>query len=254
MYRLSVRLLLQVNYLNMNKKIAICLSGIPKYWNKSYESIRKWIPEADIFIHAWKIHDNAEINASTAYSCGSYNNIAQLNYQDIINCYNPKKSNVQDFYIKKDYFEAQRLRYFSGKNVNRGGSSGVSQLSMFYSLREACRLKTLYERENNFVYDIVIRMRFDSDIKTFVDLQSLECEDNLYIPNGRDWGGINDQFCFGSSKTLDMVCECYTFYDVLVEKANFFAPEAVFKQHIEMFLKSDNIKRENILIEINNTV
>lgn len=236
----------------MDKKIAICLSGIPKYWNKSYESIKKHIPYADIFIHIWKIYENSEINENTSYNWGSYDNIAQIDYNKLLEMYSPKKHCIQNFSTKKEYFEKQRAKYFLNENVARGGGSSISQLSMFYSLREACRLKNLYEKENNFIYDTVVRMRFDSEIRGFTDLQTLNCENNLYIPEGRDWGGINDQFFFGSSEVVDMVCECYTFYDILVEKANFYGPEVVFKEHLETFLLPQNIKRENFLIEINN--
>jgi hypothetical protein len=240
----------------MNKKIAICLSGIPKYWEKGLTSFQSFLPYADIFIHIWKIHENSEINKYTSGNWGAYNNITQIDYNKLLQLYGPKKYFIQDFNIKKEYFAKQKAKYFLNKNdtrgVRRGEEQSLSQLSMFYSLREACRLKNLHEKENNFIYDTVVRMRFDSEIRSIPDLQTFNCEDNIYIPEGRDWGGINDQFFFGSSAVMDMVCECYTFYDILVEKTNFYGPEVVFKKYLETFLPPQNIKRENFFIEINN--
>jgi hypothetical protein len=234
------------------KKIAVCLSGIPKFWNKSYESIKQWLPTADIFIHTWKINDNSEVNENTCYSPNAYNNIAATDY-NLVHAYNPKKYIIQDFVLKKKFFENQCEKYFSNfENPPAGNKNSISQLSMFYSLREACRLKASHERENSFTYDIVVRMRFDSEIKTFLDLNTLDYKNTLYIPNGRDWGGINDQFCFGNSSIIDMVCECYTFYDIHITVTNFYGPEVILKQHLATFLTQYNIIRPNINIEINN--
>ena len=123
---------------------------------------------------------------------------------------------------------------------------------MFYSMREACRLKSEYERDNSFLYDLVFRFRFDSEIIKFIDLNNIIIEDYLYIPEGRDWGGINDQFSFGSSKMMDMVCECYTFYEPILKQTKFYGPEVVFKRHLESFLDNYFIKRNQIEVKINN--
>jgi hypothetical protein len=244
----------------MHKKIAVCLSGIPKYWNKSYESIRTYLPFADVFIHIWKIEDNLDLNSNTVHDVNDYKqNIAEIETETIVNLYKPKKFIIENFSSKKTAFTLQKENYFNNNNemcsnrAERGGKeASIAQLSMFYGIREACRLKTKYEEENNFVYDTVVRMRFDSDIKQFINLQDFDCQDNIYIPVGWDWGGINDQFSFGGSTVMNKMCECYTDYDHLVEKTNFYGPEVVFKYHLETFLKPENIKRENYYIEINN--
>ena len=243
-------MLIDTNY--PDKKIAICISGIPKFWNKSYESIKQWFPTADIFIHTWKINNNSEISENTCYSPNTYNNIAATDY-NFIHAYKPKKYIIQDFISKKTFFENQCEKYFSNpQKLPAGIRNSVSQLSMFYGLREVCRLKASYERENSFTYDIVVRMRFDSEIKKFLDLNNLDYENTLYIPINRDFGGINDQFCFGNSSIMDMVCECYTFYDIHVPITNFYGPEVILKQHLLTFFTQYNIIRPDINIEINN--
>jgi hypothetical protein len=244
---------MQTNTDILNKKIAVCLSGIPKFWNKSYESIKHWFPTADIFIHTWKIDDNSEINENTCFTPNVYGDIAGIDY-NFIRTFDPKKYIIDNFILKKDFFTKQCERYFSNPDkLPQGNKNSISQLSMFYSIRESCRLKASYERENSFIYDIVIRMRLDSEIKAFLDLNALNYENTLYVPINRDWGGINDQFFFGNSTIMDMTCECYTFYDMHVPITNFYGPEVILMQHLKTFFTQCNIERPDILIEINNS-
>lgn len=232
-------------------KIALCLSGIPKYWEKSLNSIQRYLPNADVFIHMWKINHNHEINENTVYSCNSYSNIADIEYADVVQKYNTKKYKIQSFSSKLADFKADHKKYHETINGIQGSNS-IAQLSMFYSIREACRLKAEYERENGFLYDLVFRFRFDSEIVKFLDLDNLTVGNFLYIPEGRDWGGINDQFSFGASKVMDMVCECYTFYEPCLIKTKFYGPEVVFKQHLSSFIDNSFIIRNKIDVKINN--
>jgi hypothetical protein len=232
-------------------KIAICLSGIPKYWEKSLNSILRYLPTADVFIHMWKINSEDEINSNTAYSHDAYHNIVDIRCEDVIFSYNTKKYKLQNFSTKLNDFVNERKKYHETIDDIQGSES-IAQLSMFYSMREACRLKSEYERDNGFLYDLVFRFRFDSEIVKFIDLNNVVIEDYLYIPEGRDWGGINDQFSFGGSKVMDMVCECYTFYESILKQTKFYGPEAVLKQHLDSFLDNSLIKRNEVEVKINN--
>jgi len=231
-------------------KIAVCLSGIPKYWEKSMISIKQFLPNADVFIHMWKIEHSDEINENTAYSYNKYTDIANVECKNIVDAYNTKKFVIQNFSTRLNNFVCENKKYHELIDDIQGSNS-VAQLSMFYSIREACRLKSEYERDNGFLYDIVFRIRFDSEIINFIDLHSC-VEDCVYIPQESDWGGINDQFSFGSSKIMDMVCECYTFYEPCLKITKFYGPEVVFKQHLSSFLDTSRIKRIDAKIKINN--
>jgi hypothetical protein len=233
-------------------KIAVCISGIPKYWKKSLYSIQKYLPTADVFIHAWDI-SSSEINATTAYSYSKYRDIDNINYQNIMNSFNTKKYKVQKFSEKISDFKNE-LRHYSETidNIQGTETNSISQLSMFYGIREANRLKSTYERDNGFIYDIAFRFRFDSEIVEFINFQNGCLGGFLYIPKGCDWGGINDQFYFGDNRLVDMASECYTFYEPCLNQTKFYGPEVVFKQHLNSFLSAASITRVEMLIKINN--
>jgi hypothetical protein len=233
-----------------NKKTAICLSGIPKFWDKALHSIHTWFPEADIFIHTWLV-DLADLNIHTVHDIEYYKtlNSDYNNFNKIIECFKPKNICIEDFNIKQSLFLKQKQKYIDA-GIDDNNLKNTSQLSMFYSIREACNIKTKYELDNNIKYDIVVRMRFDSDIHYF-SLSEPFTDNNVYIPYGSDWTGINDQFSFGDSNIMNIVCNCYTAYDACVSTTKRYSPEINFAEHLRQNNIFNNIKRENIQIGIN---
>lgn len=226
---------------------AVLISGIPKFWQNGLNSINTWFKDADIFIHAWDV-SQGEISKEIAFSPQTY----QLNdsLDNIINAFNPKKYEIEKL---KDREQAWKLRREQYKKDNIVCSDSIQPFSMFYSLKRANHLKKEYEQSNNFVYDVVIRARFDSDIKTF-NCNDLELKNKLIIPEGRDYSfcGVNDQFFFGDSHIMNEACQMYDYFDLICYNIRFFLPEACFGAYLNKIGFNNKLLRNNIIVNINN--
>ena len=229
-------------------RIAILLSGIPKLCNKSYDSIQAWFPGADIFIHVWDV-DIKDVNEKTAYAHNTYKEVWKVS--DVLAKFSPKKHCVENFAVKNNEWMVVKGQY--EKDNILISQHSTSMLSMFYGLYEVSKLKQQYEKENNFKYDMVVRMRFDSDVSTWEN-QHEGVKNTLHIPEGRDYAkdGINDQFCFGDSDIMNMTCDCYPNLDDIVQSTKLYNPEFCFAEHLRRCkILPDKVERIKIDVNIN---
>ena len=120
---------------------------------------------------------------------------------------------------------------------------------MHYSINQANSLKKIHEKENNFVFDIVYRMRFDSKILNPQKLHASKINDNtVIIPNiDKDFSGINDQFAYGSSTAMDMYSSLFDSLNKL--NGYYFNPEQLFLKHLQN--QKLEIQRSELDVDIN---
>jgi hypothetical protein len=238
--------------------IAVCISGGIKYPEKSLESLKNIFPNENIkvFIHTWKINDrktylkNSKISRKeeimlyvrntkikqykkilSETSCDQLDILKNYNYQNIL---------VENFGEKEIIFK----NLFNDLNFISYARNDVGTISMFYSIYKCNELKIKYENEKSMKFDKVIRMRFDSDFmgkKLFVN----ELVDDLVIPNGPDWEGLNDQFAVGSSESIDYYSNLYNNFASLQHIS--FQPEKLLKE----YMANMEIKRIDFDIAIN---
>jgi hypothetical protein len=264
------------------KKIAICISGIPKFWQHSIKSIQKYFPDADIFVHMWHLDENTITSIKTngggftAINHGDYNkqtsykSYTQLNEETLVKTFAPKKYTIENLNDYKSKFEVIRQKLISESWSLSHAAKNVGMVSMFYGIEQVTLLKNQYELENKIKYDIIVRMRFDSNIHDIQNLSDnsirpkslftnnikiynkywwLEFDnDTLVIPEGNDYGGICDQFWFASSELFDQVSKAYSNLENIIKSCKRYHPETVFKFH----LKNIKIKRIPIFVGINN--
>jgi len=190
-------------------KIALCLSGQPRYIDIGYQYLYNNILSKyniDVFSHIW--YDEELIDSDIEF-CIRYNRSHKWEKDSdkkILNLYNPKK------YI----FESPKsfsVQPFTGANFELIKPENV--LSMFYSIEQANKLKKEYEKENNFRYDLVIRSRTDIILHNFnlnlntVDKNKIYCYglDQFMFENTII---CNDQFAFGSSEYMDIYSSLFS--------------------------------------------
>jgi len=230
------------------KKLAVCLSGVPKHSNIGYESIQKYFPDADIFAQIWDT-TSLDITNKTAYSYHTYSVLAKP--EDVINKYKPKLYKIDNFsYHNNAWLETKQNYENQGVVISQ---HSTSMLSMFYALTESFRLKNIYEKTNNFKYDNVIRMRYDSNI---INWQSnyLEIKNTIFIPIGGDNAkdGINDQFSFGDNETMNKVGYIFNNLDNIILSCKLYNPEFCFAEHLRRVnILPNNVTRINIQVNIN---
>jgi hypothetical protein len=228
-------------------KKAVLVSGIPKYWQNGLKSIEHWFCDADIFVHSWDT-SCVPIDKTIAYSPDKYPPIQDIH--SIIKSFNPKNHLIEKLEDKKQTWVERRECY---KKNNIVCAESISPFSMFYGIKQANNLKKEHEQKNNFQYDAVIRIRFDSDIKTFTP-EELLVKNKLFIPTGNDnsFCGVNDQFFFGDTNIMNEVCNMYDSFDLICNEIKFFLPEACFGVYLKKIGYTDKIIRNNITVNINN--
>jgi hypothetical protein len=121
-------------------------------------------------------------------------------------------SHLKSFHIE-DIFDARLDPKFSLlNNANVGGSSPFLLIHQFRKLKLAYELVKKYEQENNLVYDIIIKWRFDLNVSGQLNISAFDFDANdvfvagIYPPIVYDW------HAFGNRKGMEY---CLNIYDIL---------------------------------------
>ena len=218
-------------------KFAVCLSGYPKFIDKSLQSINKIKNYGDvkIFIHTWNISDIEKFK----YTCWSPN--LDKNPISLINdLFNPESILIENFENNKYYLENILNSHMFTKFARRD----IGLISMYYSIFKSNQLKFEYEQKSKINFDCCIRMRFDSDIKDDFNIKNYDLN-LLNIPQGKDWGGINDQFAFGNSALMDKYSN--VIYGIVGDT---YHPETILMNYLNA--NKINPARINLNVGINN--
>jgi hypothetical protein len=218
-------------------KIAICLSGQPRFLEKGYINISNKILSSnndfDFFIHTWWSSDliNQKSNRNYTFEDNSI--------EMITNLYKPKG------------FINQPQKMFNIKqDVDYETLNPISPYSMFYSIKIANYLKSFFENENNFKYDLVIRCRFDILLEN-INLNFDKINDNEIYLDTVGSGFPNDQFAISNSKTMDYYCSLYDNLELYYkEGVRNFVGERILRYHLEKgnikMIFSDKVKNNII--------
>ena len=136
-------------------------------------------------------------------------------YEDFIKMFNIKKYNFE-IYQPPDEIKIK---------------SGPNQLSMFYNLKKGVDLISAND------YDIILYARTDFVYEQNIEF-SLGSDNDIYIPSGHDYTGINDQMCYGSPIAMKKYASLYEDIDTYVsllknDVTGDVRPEDLLKHHID---------------------
>lgn len=169
-------------------RIAVCISGQPRSYEKGYEYLKRNLldhHECDIFIHTWKnkVYDTSKV----------------------LELYKPVNSIVEEYFGVNKELDS---KYTNTPNAEKFPPS--STVCAYYSLFRSCLLKIDHEIRTR-QYDWVVKTRFDYALNVRIPFDQINPA-NLYIPNCRmvpthDFG--NDQFAFGSSDIMNKYMGTY---------------------------------------------
>lgn len=159
-------------------KKAISFSGQCRFVKEGIESLKRNLHDFenyDIFIHAW--------DGPLAKDCEIYKP-KKLKIE-------PQKNVIPN--IVKEYTPAHFVHF-----------------SMFYTMKESLDLKSEYEKEHGFKYDLVIRTRFDISLETYISPEHYNLSAGVYSPDVCvNPAVISDWFNFSDSKTIDLYKNIY---------------------------------------------
>lgn len=227
-------------------RVAVCLSGQPRSVKETFPYIYNNIIKpnnADVFIHTYFDKDNLYIEKThlDRGSCTTDETIVDT----VLQLYKPKAylvekpKNFSKINLKMTEFRLKSSRELN-KHRNWTDEEHIKHIikqimSQYYSIYKSNELKENYANEHGFVYDYVIRLRFD-----LVPRQILICEH--YNPNfiyyqamGHPDNIISDWINFGSNLIMNIYSSIYLHFEYL-NTLDFFTKEMRLENTLE---KSD---------------
>lgn len=187
-------------------KIAICMSGQIRTGIHAFENQRRFFGDLwesdlrgydlmDVFIHTWNVNTNKRFGAVTT----SVPERIIKQYSDLLK---PKLMRVDDYHSDK----------FS--HLHKSGAK-----AMFYSWKESVLLKQEWEKQNNFKYDIVVRLRPEVIFRPGRNLAQeclLAIADNVFVidrlqANWRQSNFTDDIFWVAPNDLMDKSLGYYDF-------------------------------------------
>lgn len=192
-------------------KIAVCLSGQPRTIKYTTENIKLYFSEhdTDFFCHAWDYNTYKRKNLSQ----GSNNLIDGIYWEE------DSPADIQEVIYALNTLLPKKTVIEGLKSLPHT----MEWSSMFYSLMMANHYKKIYEKENNFRYDLVFRARYDTIFNPAGKLQvpmGIYDKDNYLDVYGlfrnrmaSEYSRMNlSDYCFyGSSTAMDILCDTYKY-------------------------------------------
>jgi hypothetical protein len=188
-------------------RIAVCISGQPRTWRTAADNIKKYFnvdAEVDYFIHTWDT--NSYRNCDEVHTMKQDYLYDKNEIIEIQKTFNPAAIEISEYTYEK-----------YGKNW----------CSLFFSFMKSVALKRKYEIENDFLYDIVIKTRFD--INFFMEgISNLGNPFNSFyihklrpmvaysannsfsnFPSELNYHCFDDVFFYADSPTMDIMSNLY---------------------------------------------
>ena len=116
-------------------------------------------------------------------------------------------------------------------------SNSHNMMCMWYNRRRAYQDMSRYIAETGTQYDLVINTRLDTYNDEPLDYNLFECldENTILVPEGYDWGGLNDQMAIGRPQAMANYLTLYDrIYDILDQLSPYYGPEPALKKNMEM--------------------
>jgi hypothetical protein len=207
-------------------KVALCISGQPRNALLSFPYIKQNIidpNQADVFIH---MHYDPENLYMDKLHADNGNCQLQLGIDaELIELYQPKRFIVEKpRNFRKPQFKIPPNRLLSSKRMNAHKNwtdeehvtHTVKNLtSMYYSIYKANELKEVYANEQGFVYDYVIRVRFDFFPYQPLVMSQYDPNYIYYFELGQPDQLISDWLNFGSNAIMNVYASLYLQMDYL---------------------------------------
>jgi len=252
-------------------RVAVCYSGFLRNIQKTFPNITKKMlneHEVDFFVHTWNVDEYSdEISYSKNIISPKLILVEdqkrfERNPYGFINCNTTSDQYLEDLKSSeenKKFFEPpseqNNFKFDKELEVVKFGyysSFPYNFLSQFYSFYKTIDLKKVYEQNNDFEYDCVIRIRPDVYLYDHIDLNTLDMSImNVFdAPCHKETDlTINDHFACSSSKLLDLYSECFLFLPTYYFTYGVdFIQEIVLGKHFQVNEVNVNKMSKNYLI------
>ncbi len=161
----------------MNQKIAVCISGLPRTFEKTAEKMRKVFGNADFYFSTWATEDN--------------NSLPEL--------FKRHKINLVAYEFVSEPLQLENEKKIL--NICKDGYPDFFILNQWIGVKRAIQLMLDYRQALRREYDVVFRCRFDLDLNFSVENALRRAKgDALNYITAATGGG--DQFLYGSPETM----------------------------------------------------
>lgn len=215
-------------------RVALCFSGQLRniestytHWYKPNVLDANEEHQIDVFVHSW--FDNHTIG-KVHYAANKVPNSVVASepvpanvIQRIYDLYNPVEMILE------------RPRTFDEKNYNERklpDAVPAHGLPRLYSIAKSIELKSAYETEHNFTYDVVACARFDFTFKQPFNF-NLVTSHGIYHP-GYSPHGFNVCYAMGTSRSMDAYAGLYQHVDLVYNTGITWCDELLALRYIEM--------------------
>jgi hypothetical protein len=201
-------------------RVALCISGQPRNALQTYSNIYKNIIEpntADVFIHMH--YDNNNLFMEKSHADNGNCVLEKGLDQQLIDLYKPKRFLIEpprNFQKPNIGIPENRLNRSKQMNHHKKWCHDehtkyiIKQLtSMYYSIYKVNELKEIYANEEGFVYDYVIRIRFDLMPLEPIICKQLDPKYIHYLEIGQPDQLISDWLNIGSNLTMNIYASLY---------------------------------------------
>lgn len=229
-------------------RIAICISGQPRTWQKcvsTWETFvtklnKKFGADTDIFFHAWDFNTEphgvlaaagvVSTDLAPDYIRVRGKPISLDEQQQLVSVLNPV-----DYVFDTEASSKRRIDEVYQLGLQHSDVHGGACLdwagSQFYGVMRAAHLKKRYELANNFRYDICFRFRFDlflpehqQDWLLQTDIELPDYNTFYSVHTGKDnnqfpFHRMGDILWYADSVTFDRICEFYRWLPILGQRS-----------------------------------
>lgn len=200
-------------------RVAVCMSGQLRTWDKCSPNVFKLISRlkhnVDFFCHTWNFDS---IPRPVIVVTGKEETVlhSQDTIEKMLATYKPINYCIEDQEKSERVVEDITDR---GLQIQNKRPPGFWAASQFYGVMVAANLKSKYELEQGFKYDVCIRLRYDqyipeSEIDLIVETVNQVKPNTVYTMHNREHNGYpkvlyGDIFWIADSLTYDKIAMFY---------------------------------------------
>jgi hypothetical protein len=212
-------------------KIALCLSGQPRFIEEAFPCIQKNIIECngniDIFLHCWfDVEEAGKRFSNTSDTTREQGNgvIKDNTIELLKSLYRPVSISAEP---QVDFSHRVKPEYTAARDK----TNPFATFSMWESIARCNNLKTLHETKNGFTYDVVVKARFDLKIETALTIVAFDKSSLHTSGHNPNQNLVEDILFFASSNVMNQVTELPDLLDGHFHKINIWNNEQLLHTH-----------------------
>lgn len=116
-------------------------------------------------------------------------------------------------------------------------SNSHNMMCMWYNRRRVFQDMCRYMEKTGTKYDLIISTRLDTYNDEKMDYHLFDCLDDntILVPEGCDWGGLNDQMAIGRFPAMKKYMTLFDrIYPILDRLSPYYGPEPALLKNVEM--------------------